>query len=185
MFKLEYKLIYALIVAGKSASFAEDVMKRLFFHRLPDESYLDEIRKWIAWSLLRQILELARTGNYTKLVKAFTHLTEHDYDLATATPEELEQIPGVGPKTSRFFILWTRPNARYAALDVHVLRWLAGQGYDVPRTIPTGKKYAEIEGWFIAESDKRGVLPATLDNAIWVEGSKHRNRNAETALLVK
>lgn len=79
----------------------------------------------------------------------------------------------MGLKTSRFFLVHSRPNVRVAVLDTHILQWMKDEGYDVPRQTPTNKKkYREIEDKFLAECDKRGVSPAQLDLEIW----KSRNK---------
>lgn len=185
MNKRERKLIFAIIVAGKSARFAEAVMQRLFPEDRNNESYLEEIVEWYHRGVIREKLEAARTGNYTKLENAFEYICENGVDLDNPTPEKLEQIPGVGPKTSRFYILWTDHTARVAALDVHVLRWMKDKGYDVPKSTPNGKKYLEIEKLFIAEADKRGVSPRDLDFAIWAVGADHHERTPEMEELIK
>ena len=185
MTKNEYKLIFAMIVAGKTAKFAEAVMVKLFpADRYPD-SYFDQVREWVSQGVLREKLEKARTGNYGKLEKGFTYIAERVWKLDTITVDQLEKIPGIGPKSSRFFLLWTRPDERVAALDVHVLRWMSEQGYDVPRSTPSGKKYAWIEKQFIAEADKRGVKPRDLDFAIWAVGANHREKTPEMEDLIK
>lgn len=167
--ELEYRLIYSLIVAGKSANFTTAAMDRL---GNPD---LATVRKWKESGVLCDELKKARTGNYTKLSKALSELSEQEIDLETATPERLELIHGIGPKTSRFFIIWTRPAERYAALDVHVLRWLKEQGHNAPRSTPSGEKYRELEKIFISEADKRGMTPRELDYEIWSKGSGYKD----------
>ena len=95
-------------------------------------------------------------------------------DLKTCTVEDLELIKGIGPKTARCFLIHSRPNQQLAGLDIHALRYLADQGYQVPKTTPTGKKYKEIEGWFIKEANKAGKDVATFDLEIW---NKYRNKD--------
>ena len=176
--ELEYRICYAIIVAGKSAKFATSAVERLFpVDR--NETPFEVIRDFVHCGHLRSHLEECRTGNYTKIERAFCALAIRSPNLRTCTAQDLEIIHGIGPKTSRFFILWTRPDARYAALDVHVLRWLKGLGYDAPRSTPSGKKYAELEMAFLSEADKRGILPSALDAQIWEAASASRNMEAK------
>lgn len=167
--ELESRLIYAVIVAGKSAQFTDAVMPRFAFGPSP----FDSIRGWVADGCLGSVLKETRAGNYTKLEKCLRELVASQIDIRTCTPEQLERIHGIGLKTSRFFILKTRSNVRYAALDVHVLRWLRAQGYDAPRSTPNGRKYRELEKIFLSEADKRGLSPGDLDAKIWDAGSKY------------
>jgi len=169
---LLHQFVYSLIVAGKSATFARSAIARVFstgaknLHRT--------LAVWVADGALDTRLRAARTGNYTKLVRALTYYVACGIDLRTCTVNALETIPGVGPKTSRFFLLWTRPTeAHYAALDVHVLRWLRSQGYDAPRQTPANrKKYAALEAVFLGLAKERGVTPAQLDAEIWEDGRR-------------
>jgi thermostable 8-oxoguanine DNA glycosylase len=167
--ELEWRLIYAVIVAGKSARFTEGAMRRLAL--TSDRSPFRNVQQWITYNQLENVLKEARTGNYTKLAKCLRELVYKNLNLSTCTPQDLETIHGIGPKTSRFFILWTRPDARYAALDVHVLRWMNKLGYDAPRTTPSGDKYAKLEKLFLEEADKRGLTPGELDAQIWDQGA--------------
>lgn len=165
--ELEEKLMYAVIVAGKSAKFAERAMKILGNHT-KHRTWFESIRLWDQHDELLRICTMASTGNYTKIVKAFREMAGANLALERCTPDQLEAIHGIGPKTSRFFILWTRPKERYAALDIHILRWLKAQGHDVPATTPqSGKKYKSIEQLFLAEADKRRLTPRQLDAEIW------------------
>ena len=165
----EWWLVYSLVVAGKSATFAERVMARLFSKQYTPFVYL---RRWVTRGVLREKLEKARTGNYTKLEQALTFVTQKsmrgELDLTTCHVEDLEAIPGVGPKTARFFLLQTRPGIRVAALDVHILRWLRENGHTVPKqTPPKGPHYQAIEERFLAIADRLGVSPKDLDAKIW------------------
>jgi hypothetical protein len=170
----EYWAIYAVIVAGKSASFAESRMEAL------DNLWCKELPANVGWftrilemwrtSALDWFLRQAKTGNYTKLNRCLPILALRDVE--TCTVEELEEIPGIGPKTSRFFMLMTRPKSRVAALDVHVLRWLREQGHDAPEQTPQSRrKYRELEEIFLKEADKRGMTPRDLDWEIWSTSS--------------
>jgi thermostable 8-oxoguanine DNA glycosylase len=89
-------------------------------------------------------------------------------DLRELTVEELESIYGIGPKTARFFLFTAVPGVRYAALDVHILRWLSSLGYpSIPKGTPSGKNYQRIEEYFLQEADARGIEPAKLDLEVW------------------
>ena len=168
--ELQLRLLYAVIVAGKSAKFAEQAMARLFVG-LGDELPFHRIRVWFCNGYLDYRLRMAKVGNYGKVFKAFHQVAFADLDLRTCSPDQLETIHGVGPKTARFFIIWTRPDARVAALDVHILRWLRQLGYDAPSQTPQGKKYAELEAVFLVEAEKRGMTPRQLDESIWSAGA--------------
>jgi thermostable 8-oxoguanine DNA glycosylase len=91
-----------------------------------------------------------------------------DINLATCTPQELEAITGIGEKTSRFFILHTRKNARVAAIDTHMLKYLRAVGVgDVPDKSPKGATYLRLEKQFIELADKSGMSIADFDLMIW------------------
>lgn len=93
-------------------------------------------------------------------------------EIRNYTVEDLEQIHGVGMKTSRFFVVHSRPDQRYTILDTHILKWLGKQGYNVPKSTPPRKRYLELEKTFLDECDKRNRNPAELDLEIWNEYSK-------------
>lgn len=166
--ELQARLLYSVIVAGKSADFAEKALGRFNMHSRGSSPF-EMIRRLVAEDYLKRALELARTGNYAKTAKCFRALAEANLDLKTCTPQHLEAIHGIGPKTSRFWIMWTRPESetRYAALDTHVLKWLRYLGHDAPKATPTGRKYADLEQTFLAECDKRGMTARAIDAMIW------------------
>ena len=172
----EHKLIYSLLVAGKSASFANYKMQSLSLYVEKGEMLFDALRRLIASNALEETLRKARTGNYGKMSRAIRHLVETPFDFETCKPWDLERIPGIGKKTSRFFIMWIRPNEKYAALDVHILRWLRSLGYDAPDSTPTGSKmYAEWEQVFLQEAKQHGKTPRELDLEVWSVASSAPN----------
>lgn len=175
LFELQARLLYAMIVAGKSAEFANNAITR-FLMPMP-RAYLPF--QWIARMNvegLEERLKKAKTGNYTKLARGFKELATAHLDLRKCEPEEMERIFGIGPKTSRFWLLWTRPSAKYAALDVHILRWLRGRGYDAPKATPaSSKRYARLETVFLKEAAAVGMTPRELDSKIWEEGARNRS----------
>jgi DNA uptake protein ComE-like DNA-binding protein len=174
-YELEARLIYAVLVAGKTYKFATDKFDGLRAYWdltiVASGRQVSTPFQGLRYYNFAEILRSVRTGRYATLEKTFTELTTRDINLRTCAPEELEEIPGIGPKTARFFIMWTRPGARYAALDTHVLRWLRGKGIDAPRTTPSGRKYRELENIFLWYADSMGLSPRELDAQIWSEAT--------------
>lgn len=171
--ELQYRLLYSIVVAGKSASFAENAMKKFLAHT-PFMLPFNAIRHLAGTKMLAVVIRSSRMGNYTKLERAFAEVVKLNPDLSTCTPAELEKIHGIGPKTSRFFIIWTRPGARHAAIDTHVLKWLRFIGHAVPKSTPSGSKYERWEAVFLAEADRRKVTARDLDARIWDHCSSTR-----------
>lgn len=98
----------------------------------------------------------------------------NDIDLKTISILDLEKFKGIGPKTSRFFILHSRENvANIAVLDTHVLKYLKEQGFDVPKTTPTGAKYYFLEQKFIELAKKNGKSVAGFDLEVWKSKVKY------------
>lgn len=164
--ELEYRLIYSMIVAGKSAAFADGVQSRLYGKRQTTAfQWFRGVRS--RGRGIEAVLRAARSGNYTKLSTGISVLIDAKIDLARCSPAELEEIHGIGPKTSRFFIIWTRLGAEFAALDTHVLKWLRYLGHKAPVSTPSGEKYAALEKIILAEAKKRKITARELDAAIW------------------
>lgn len=168
--ELQWRLIFSVIVAGKTAAHAYAATGRIFRAK-PPEMAAFAFLQIVASSgpALGDLLRKARTGNYGKLERAVRELLASKIDLTSCSPADLESIHGIGPKTARFFVIWTRPTYRCAALDVHVLRWLRANGYpDAPEASPSaGAVYDRYEKAFLAEADKRSLSPRALDYEIW------------------
>lgn len=158
---LQYKILYCIIVAGKSSKFANNVLVKMFANKpvqISPFEYLSTIN-------IDNILKQSKSGNYRKLNIIIPEIIK--LDLFNCTIEDLENIKGIGPKTARFFVLWTRPMYRCAVLDTHILKWLKLIGHNVPKSTPTKNKYDNIEKIFLNECDKRDISPHILDKLIW------------------
>ena len=92
-----------------------------------------------------------------------------ELDLRTCSADDLEKIHGIGMKTSRCFIIHSRPGARYAGLDTHILKHLKACGVEnVPKSTPSSKKeYLRLEKEFLRIADLNNMTPAAYDLMIW------------------
>ena len=161
--ELEYFLIFSICVANKGAYRTAKIIDDL----LSGCSPFDRIRFLIETGQLDKSLREVRTGQYNRIGRALREIVEAGLDLRTCSVEDLLKIHGIGNKTARFFILFTRPNQRLASLDTHILKFLQDKGYNVPKSTPSGKKYKEIEELFLKEADKAGRSIAEFDLEIW------------------
>lgn len=137
----QYFLIFSIMVAGKNAKATSQKAWDLLqwaWGQTPFEYLESLIKKGKLESRLREI----KTGMYDKLLKAIPQATK--LYVETCSIEDLEKIYGVGPKTSRFFLMHTRKGFQGAALDTHILKWMS-KYVEVPKSTPSGKKYLQLE----------------------------------------
>lgn len=166
-------LVHAIVVAGKNADTANAAIDR-FYAQNPGRTPFAKIRRRLAAGELHIALKKARIGNYRKNTLSLRQLVTARINLRTCTVEDLEQIHGIGPKTARYFLLYTRPDAQVAALDVHMLKFLRVLGYDVPKTTPaSGPTYNKLETLVLELADAAKLSPRELDAAVWAYFSKH------------
>lgn len=111
----------------------------------------------------------AGMGCYKAKSITYKQLAASGLDLKTCSAADLEQIKGIGKKTSRCFLIHSRRNQQYAGLDVHILKFLADKGYTVPKATPSGKQYDKIEQYFLKEARKAKKSVAKFDLEIWNE----------------
>lgn len=174
--ELEEVILFCCAVAGKNALTTAKALDKFLIGLRADCSTLFDL-EGSPFTLLRcekqddlaQRLKSCGMGCYNHRARTFLALAHSDLDLKKCGIEELEQIPGIGPKTSRFFLLHTRENVRVAVLDTHILRFMRDLGVDVPRSTPIGKKYLELEQTFIGMADCSHKSLAQFDLDIWNE----------------
>jgi thermostable 8-oxoguanine DNA glycosylase len=170
--ELQELLIFCVCVAGKSAATIAPRVDKLFkFLQVHtggdcplDYSYALPLDLW-------SVLQDLGIGCYRMKATAIKEVAElisyNELNLRTCTVEELEAIHGIGPKTAKAFIMWSRPNEQHAILDTHILKWMKEQGIEnVPKSTPTGKNYARLEQEFLSRVPD-GMTPAEFDLQIW------------------
>jgi thermostable 8-oxoguanine DNA glycosylase len=175
--ELEEFALFTILVAGKKADQTAKKLDSFLSKRkqfgVEYMSPFEFIEYLVRGSLLTPTLESVKLGQYNRISGAFKEIIKHKNRLDFVTPYELEQIKGIGSKTSRFFVLHSRPNSHYAVLDTHILRWLRNHGVDAPKSTPSGKKYEELEIKFLTYANDYGLTPAELDLHIWTTYSKN------------
>jgi thermostable 8-oxoguanine DNA glycosylase len=121
------------------------------------------------------LLKRCGVGKYNRKAKALLDLASSNLNLRKCNQDQLETIYNIGPKTSRFFILHTRPEANhpdYVVLDTHILRFMQDQGYHVPKNTPGNLKlYKKIATKFFKLCQQSGKTLAEYDLEIWNEYS--------------
>ncbi len=165
--ELEELFLFWICAAGKNGTVATRLLDQ-FLQDIGGQQEPFETIASLGYDSLVEALRNVGIGCYTRKAKTMFVAATSGLDLRRCTLEELEAIPGIGPKTSRCFVLHSRPNTRVAALDTHILKYLREQGFDAPKSTPSSKKkYADLEKAFLSLADKAGVPVAEFDLAIW------------------
>jgi thermostable 8-oxoguanine DNA glycosylase len=175
--ELEEFLLFCIVVAGKTAyiqaqkleDFLKSVNARLM---MPESSSPFQILKSAnQHGILMEEIQKAKLGQYRKIYNGFKYITEREYDLTRMTPEELELIPGVGMKTSRFFLLHSDKTYKdkIAIIDTHILKFIK-ENIDIraPKSTPTIRvtyKYWEDRFLYWCECNNKNV--ADFDLEVW------------------
>ncbi len=175
---LQRFLIFCICVAGKPAQItSKKLAQAKFWNEELPLSYIFANQDL----LLPQLLEI-KIGQYGRIQKALviasTMINNGQLNLFSCAPSDLEKIPGVGPKSSRFLILHSRSNQRFAVLDTHILKYMKENNLDtsIPKNTPNGKRYARLEAKFIEYCDALGKSIAEVDLDIW---KTYQKRKAE------
>ncbi len=179
--ELEEFLLFAVSVAGKTAEVQADKLDQ-FLNLVPLPEYyspFEKVRYLVlkSYCSLNNYLKTVKLGKYSLLEDSFRSLSFSNIDLRSISCKDLQSFPGIGPKTSRFFILHSRLNAGVACLDTHILKWLSEylNEVDVPNSTPRRSEYNTLESRFIEICNSNNVHPAKLDLKIW----KMYNKNNE------
>lgn len=168
--ELELFLLFCICVAGKKATTISRALDRLLSISPSSGSPFQKILALDSVpGGLRAALKESRMGKYGLLERALPMIAKSGMDLRTCSGDDLMKIPGIGFKTSRFFILHSRKGADVAVIDTHILKYLRDIGIDnVPTIVPnTHAKYERLEKIMLSESHRSGMTPAAFDLAIW------------------
>jgi thermostable 8-oxoguanine DNA glycosylase len=167
---LERWALFCVLVAGHDAQIARASLDRFLAPAVVTETPFEYIRYLVGANRLESALQRARTGQYRRYTVTFGALA-HSFSadtLRTCTVEQLECVYGIGPKTARFFLLSTRPESEYAALDTHILKELAARGHKVPKSTPTSRgEYGRLEKIVLEYARSEGLTPAEWDYRVW------------------
>lgn len=179
--ELQLRLLFSVIVAGKNAKFAKNVLRNMFAKYADDILPFQLIRKWVKNGSLEKHIRSSRSGNYGKMLNCFPLLI--NINPRNASLEDLEKIPGIGPKTSRFYHLWIGKKTVCAAIDVHFLKFLRDLGYkNIPKSTPSGRRYMELEQAILKEATKRNLTPNQLDADVWMAYSTKNQEKIQLLL---
>lgn len=164
--QLEEVLLFWVLVAGKNASTISKALEKML-NRLEGSTPFEKIRG-VGKEKLPQLLKDNGIGCYSIKARALWELVNADLNLRTCSIDDLEKIYGIGSKTSRCFLIHSRPNMQYAALDTHILKYLRDSGRIVPKATPSNKKlYRKFEKEFLDDALYYGYTVAEFDLALW------------------
>lgn len=156
--------LFCICVAGRNSKMVATKINQLMGD-VPNNMFPFD---WLRVQDIRSVLEKHKMGQYGRITKAIQQSL--DLDLATVDFMDLEKIHGVGPKTSRFFLLHSRPNVEVAVLDTHILKWMQANfpAHSVPATTPQ-KDYRTWENMFLIRAKDMfpGLSIAEIDLTIW------------------
>lgn len=180
--ELEEFLLFAIVVAGKTAS----TQVRLLEKFLSQDSFdwdatpLEKIHCFAIKGLLLEKLKNSGLGQYNKLWKSFTELTQaviidRKLNLRTCSIEELRAITGIGPKTARFFLLHSRPDQKLCVIDTHVLKFMREQKWTNLLSTPSDKMYQKLEKIYCDYLNSLGITDfAAYDLGLWTKYTKNK-----------
>lgn len=172
MSQLQYFLVFCAFVAGKSSK-TQSVKANEMFEDLNYPEHPFDVFSNMSEREIRDLLEKHKIGQYNRLTKCLYDLSRASLNLNTCSCEELEKIPGIGFKTSRFFVVHSRENANYAVLDTHILAWLREYYPSSPKSTPSNlKQYLFWENLFLDKCVEMNKTPSKLDFEIWYERQK-------------
>lgn len=175
--ELECFLLFCIVVAGKTAyiqarkldEFLTSINERLM---MPENiNPFQTIKSADQHGILMEEIQKAKLGQYKKIYKAFKYISENNIDLRKTTPEKLELIPGVGMKSSRFFLLHSDKNWKnnIAILDTHILKFIKEHiDNRAPKSTPSVKlTYKYWESVFLHWCEMSNKDMAEFDLEVW------------------
>ena len=182
--ELEEFMLFCIAVAGKNATITSMLLRDMWeVNKTLWPSPFEYVKAHRNPRNLADIMRQVGFGCYNVKAASWWEMACSGVNLRTVSIEELESFYGIGPKTSRFFVLHTRDNVRCACLDTHVLKFLRDCGHKTPKSTPSSKKqYRFLEGLFLEECDKRGVDPKEFDLEVWTKYTKNKKEEFNAAI---
>lgn len=166
-YALEEFAVFCVCVANKTAKVIAPAVDRMLISMKGDTPF----EKLKTLSQARIVAKCYTFGMGCQQMKGrgLFDLSRSGLDLRTCSVADLETVHGIGQKTSRYFVLHTRPDQQHIPLDTHMLKFLAAQGVDrVPKSAPgSAKRYAELEAAALVFAKKRNMTPAEFDLNVW------------------
>jgi endonuclease III len=171
---LEEVILWWILAAGKNGATAAKCLD-LFLSSWVEggESPFETVRRVDSKTSLALAMRKCGIGCFNNKAKSWRHLVSSGINLRACSLEDLESIPGIGPKTARCFLIHSRKNQRYAGLDTHLLKFLRMVGYDAPKSTPSKKKYVYLEKEFLDLVRASGKTVAQFDLIVWNYYSKN------------
>lgn len=164
--QLEEVALFCIAAAGKNAKTTAKLLLKLLGE--PAVHPFETIRRYKTSELLQFQMRKIGFGCHRLKSRGFFALAKSGFDLKTVTVEQLESIPGVGMKTSRFFLMHNFRQCRYACLDRHILKFMSLLfGVQLPLNTPSKKRYLLLEKLFLKLCSWWSIRPADLDLKIW------------------
>jgi thermostable 8-oxoguanine DNA glycosylase len=161
--------LFCILVAGKNSDTTNVALTKIINDLAPWDNVFDGIKR-IGYEGLKDILHRHRTGQYNRIARAIWQSL--GVDLRNCTVNDLTKIHGVGPKTSRFFLLHSREFCDEVVLDTHILKYLreycgvTDAPLNTPQNLEEYTKYSKICKKFI-QKDFPGLSLAQADLLIW------------------
>lgn len=167
---LEAFFMFCCAVAGKKAAMIAPKVHRFVEGYEGGGTPFQKVRRMNGEASLDANLRRVSIGKYGLLSRAYTQAVSRPEEfLRTAGIQELQEIPGVGLKTARFFIVHSRAGAEHAVIDTHMLKFLRDSGEpDVPSgNSPPAAAYLRLEKAVLVHAAQRGMTPADFDLVVW------------------
>jgi len=190
-YELEEFLLFCIVVAGKTAYIQAQKLNDFLVSvntRLCMPEYINpfqSLKSAEQHGILMEEIQKAKLGQYKKIYAGFKYISEHNLDLRKTTTEQLELVPGVGMKSSRFFLLHSDETYKdnIAILDTHILKFIK-ENIDnrAPRSTPTIRvtyKYWEDVFLYWCELNNKNV--ADFDLEVWKSYAK-RDKNEQAII---
>ena len=168
-YKLQETILWWICAAGKNGTLTSIYLDNMLSEMEPSRTEEPfRVLRRLTRETIAHMLKRHGIGCYNNKSRSIYELVHSGIDLKTCTAEELENIYGIGMKTSRCFIIHSREGAQYAGLDTHILKFLGSRGISVPKATPSSKEqYLKLEKEFLKLAQEAGKSPAALDLEVW------------------